>query len=66
MAAFIQVLKVFAILAAAGMLGNWFLMEVNACKRRGAPWIAPYLTPPGLIIVGIVIFGPILLWWLNS
>ena len=65
MDALIQLLKVCAILVASAMLGNWFLSEVKASKRRGAPWYTPYVSIPGIIVIGFIILVPILLWVLR-
>jgi hypothetical protein len=66
MDALIQLLKVCAILVASAMLGNWFLSEVKASKRRGAPWYTPYVSIPGIIVIGFIILVPILLWALRD
>jgi hypothetical protein len=66
MDALIQLLKVCAILVASAMLGNWFLSEVKASKRRGAPWYTPYVSIPGIIVIGFIILAPILLWLLRD
>ena len=44
-------LKAIPILAAALLLGNWFLSEVRKAKSAGKPWYAPYLTIPGILII---------------
>jgi hypothetical protein len=66
MDALIQLLKVCAILVASAMIGNWFLSEVKASKRRGAPWYTPYVSIPGIIVIGFIILVPILLWALHD
>ena len=62
----IDLMKVCAILIASAMIGNWFLLEVKASKRRGAPWYTPYLSIPGLLVIGFTVLVPILLWVLNN
>ncbi len=52
--------KVVAVLAAAGILGNWFLSEVKKGKALRKPWYAPYLSPPGILILCIILLLPIL------
>ncbi len=47
----VEILKMVAVLAAAAIVGNWFLSEVKKAKATGAPWYAPYLSVPGLIIL---------------
>jgi hypothetical protein len=66
MDALIQLLKVCAILVASAMIGNWFLSEVKASKRRDAPWYTPYVSIPGIIVIGFIILVPILLWALHD
>lgn len=43
--------KAIAILAAAFLLGNWYLSEVKKAKALNKPWYAPYLTIPGILII---------------
>ena len=45
------ILKTISILAAAFLLGNWFLSEVRKAKAAAKPWYAPYLTIPGLLVL---------------
>ena len=66
MAILLQVVKACAILAAAGVLGNWFLKEVRTGKQKGLPWYAAYLSPPGLLIICIICLLPLLAWWLRQ
>ncbi len=59
---FVEVIRLLALLAAAIILGNWFLSETKKAKAQRAPWYQPYLSPPGILIVLIVILLPILSW----
>ena len=45
------ILKAIPILAAAFLLGNWFLSEVRKAKAAAKPCYAPYLTIPGLLVL---------------
>ena len=45
------ILKSISILAAAFLLGNWFLSEVKKAKAAAKPWYAPYLTIPGVLVI---------------
>jgi hypothetical protein len=63
MSMLIQLVRVFAILAAAALLGNWFLKELRAARRNSKPWYAVYLTPPGILVVLATILLPILVWY---
>ncbi len=49
-----QYLKVIPVLLAAFLLGNWFLTEVKKAKLAQKPWYAPYLTPPGLLVIFVL------------
>jgi len=49
-------------LIAASILGNWFLSEVRNAKIRKEPWYKPYLSPPGLMIIAVVLLLPVVLW----
>jgi hypothetical protein len=57
----IQIARVVAVLGAAMLLGNWFLSELKAARARRKPWYAPYLSPPGLIILFLIFFLPVLI-----
>ena len=43
--------KYVAVLVAAMIIGNWFLVEVKKAKINQQPWYRPYLSAPGLIIL---------------
>lgn len=55
------IIKVIALLSAAGILGNWFLSEVKKSNRRKDPWYTPYLSVPGLLILGALAL-PLIAW----
>jgi H+/Cl- antiporter ClcA len=63
---FVQLIKLFAILAAAALLGNWFLHELQSARRRGKPWYAVYLTPPGILVVLASLFLPLAAWYFKK
>lgn len=58
----LAMVKIAAILLAAGILGNWFLKEVKQAKLSGRPWYTPYLTAPGILVLIIAVLLPILAW----
>ena len=58
---FKAIVKIIAPLAAAILLGNWFLSEVKKSRARGGPWYQPYLSIPGVVII-LAILLPIILW----
>jgi hypothetical protein len=60
MAKFLPILQVACALAAAAILGNWFLLEARKAKKMGKPWYAPYLSTPGIIILLIVVLLPLI------
>jgi hypothetical protein len=47
----IKLVKYVAVLAAAMIIGNWFLIEVKKAKFNEQPWYKPYVSVPGLIIL---------------
>jgi hypothetical protein len=55
------VVQLVCVLAAASMLGNWFLAEFKKFKAVGKPWYAVYLSPPGVLIVAIILLLPLIL-----
>jgi len=57
----LDIVKIVAILAAAGVLGHWFLKEVKQAKMKGRPWYTPYFSVPGILIL-IALLLPILAW----
>ena len=59
----LYLIKLAAILAAAMMLGNWFLAEVKAARAQQKPWYTPYLTLPGITIILSAIGLPLVLWY---
>ncbi|MGM0453430.1 MAG: hypothetical protein ACQERN_09730 [Thermodesulfobacteriota bacterium] len=59
----VEIIQLLALFTAAIILGNWFLSETKKAKVQRAPWYQPYLSPPGILIVLIVILLPILSWW---
>ena len=59
----LDLIKLAAVLAAAMMLGNWFLAEVKAARAQQKPWYTPYLSLPGITIILIAIGLPLILWY---
>jgi hypothetical protein len=60
----VAIVKIIAPLAAAILVGNWFLSEVKKSRARGGPWYRPYLSVPGVLIV-LAILLPIVLWMIK-
>lgn len=61
----ILLIKIIAVCIAAGLLGNWFSVEVKKTKARGEPPYKAYGTAPGILIILLIIFLPIVAWWLQ-
>jgi hypothetical protein len=57
--------KIIAPLAAAILVGNWFLSEVKKSRAKGSPWYQPYLSIPGVMIILAILF-PIILWMIKK
>ena len=48
---FSRLIQYAAVLVAAMIIGNWFLVEVKKAKSAKQPWYKPYFSIPGLIIL---------------
>ncbi|MCF8110202.1 MAG: hypothetical protein K9J85_01810 [Desulfobacteraceae bacterium] len=59
------VIKAVAVLAAAAILGNWFLAEVKKSKAKNEPWYMPYLSIPGLLII-LALSLPVIVWIVSN
>jgi hypothetical protein len=57
----LEILRFVAVLAAAGVLGNWFLAEVRKSRAKNEPRYKPYLTVPGVLVV-IAVLIPVVYW----
>ena len=51
----VKLLKFVPPFVAALILGHWFFRELQKARAQGKPWFAPYLTPPAIMIVVILI-----------
>ncbi|MDP4977852.1 MAG: hypothetical protein NWQ21_00205 [Desulfobacterales bacterium] len=60
-----NLLVLCAPLLAAVILGNLFLTEVKKARSTRAPWYAPYLTLPGLMLLA-ALCSPILIWLIKK
>jgi hypothetical protein len=60
-----QIIKMVAVLAAAALIGNWFLHELRNARRARKPWYAVYRTPPGILIILSVALLPLVIWYLG-
>lgn len=59
-------IKIIALLAAAGILGHWFLAEVKKTKAAGGVWYRPYLSPPGIMIICVILAIPVIAWLIDK
>lgn len=62
----LQIVKMIAVLAAAALIGNWFLHELRAARDAGKPWYAVYLTPPGILMVIAAVVLPVVVYITRS
>jgi hypothetical protein len=53
-----EMIKLAAVISGAMILGRWFLQEVRSARADQAPWYAPYLSGPG-ILVFLVLLLPV-------
>ncbi|MGA8178557.1 MAG: hypothetical protein WB792_00755 [Desulfobacterales bacterium] len=56
--------KIIAPLAAAILVGNWFMSEVKKVRIKGGPWYQPYLSIPGIMII-LAVLLPVIFWMLK-
>jgi hypothetical protein len=54
------IIQAVCVLIAASIVGNWFLAELRKSKTCGKPWYAVYLTPPGILIVVVILLVPVI------
>ena len=57
----VTIIKAVAVLIAALILGNSFLAELKKARALNLPWYKPYLTPPGIVILIVILVVPIIL-----
>jgi F0F1-type ATP synthase assembly protein I len=60
-ATLIMAIKFAVALAAAIIVGNWFLAEAKKYHEKKEPWFKVYFTLPGMLIIAALIL-PVLLW----
>lgn len=65
MSVIIDILKLVTVMAAAILLGNWFLSERKALYAKGKPWYMVYLSVPGLLIL-VALSLPIIIWIIRN
>jgi hypothetical protein len=59
------IVRIIAPLAAAILVGNWFMSEVKKARFKGAPWYQAYVSIPGLLIF-LAILIPVVLWIIKT
>ncbi len=65
MTTLLNILKLVSVLAAALLIGNWFLAEVKKARSQRKPWYQPYLSIPGVLII-LALLLPIIIWIINK
>lgn len=60
----LSLVKVAAVLVAAIFIGNWYQAEVKKIRAEGKPLYKIYVSPPGLLILAVILL-PIFLWLLK-
>lgn len=58
----VTVIKLVAVFAAATYLGRWFQAEMKLSRARKEPAYKPFLSLPGIIILGALTLLPFILW----
>ena len=56
----IKALQMISVLAAACLLGNWYLSEYRRLRASNLPWYRAYLTLPGIIIIVVIFLLPLI------
>ena len=59
------IVRIIAPLAAAILVGNWFMSEVKKARFKGDPWYQAYVSIPGLLII-LAILIPVILWIIKT
>lgn len=55
------IIQLICILAAAALLGNWYVKEAQRLKNAGKHWYAIYLSLPGLLIIALILLLPLIM-----
>ena len=56
----LKLIKLVAVLVAAILLGNWYLAEYRKARAANLPSYRAYFTPPGILIVLLILTLPLL------
>ena len=56
----IKILRLLAVLAAACILGNWYLAEVKKARAANLPPYRAYFSLPGILIILLALLLPVL------
>ena len=54
----LKIIQFIAVLAAASILGNWYLSEYRKARMAGLPLYKAYFTLPGILIFCLVLALP--------
>ena len=61
-----KIIQIIAILAAASILGNWYLAEYKKARAANLPLYRAYFSLPGLIIILLIFLLPILVRFIQT
>ena len=54
-------IQYICVLAAAAILGNWYLTEYRKAKRMNKPWYQCFFCLPGLLIACFILLLPVII-----
>jgi hypothetical protein len=60
MQSFTKIIQVVAILGAASILGNWYLVEYKKARAANLPLYRAYFSLPGALIILLILLLPLL------
>jgi len=61
----VNIIGALSVLAAGAMLGKMFFTETRNAHRKNAPWYAPFMSLPGILVL-IALAVPIIIWLVRA
>lgn len=61
-----KIIQIIAVLAAASILGNWYLSEYKKARAANLPSYRAYFSLPGLLIILLIFLLPILVRFIQT
>lgn len=61
----VKIIQLIAVLAAASILGNWYLAEHKKARASNLPLYRAYFNLPGIIIIILILLLPILVHFMR-